>query len=136
MNATEFERELNKLTEDLAEKYIKLRDLERAGYKDEKLMDMLFYGHVARVEARRIQEEFFPMAENSEEIVMTLLNENFVYEEVDYSNEVDDTSVPNTHVRTLSPTNHSTTTDYEKRCIDSTNCPAAAGRNCPNALHQ
>ena len=46
MNATEFERELNKLTEDLAEKYIKLRDLERAGYKDEKLMDMLFYGHV------------------------------------------------------------------------------------------
>ena len=52
MNATEFERELNKLTEDLAEKYIKLRDLERAGYKDEKLMDMLFYGHVARVEAR------------------------------------------------------------------------------------
>lgn len=58
MNATEFERELNKLTEDLAEKYIKLRDLERAGYKDEKLMDMLFYGHVARVEARRIQEEF------------------------------------------------------------------------------
>ena len=58
-----------------------------------KLMDMLFYGHVARVEARRIQEEFFPMAENSEEIVMTLLNENFVYEEVDYSNEVDDTSV-------------------------------------------
>ncbi len=24
---------------------------------------------------------------------MTLLNENFVYEEVDYSNEVDDTSV-------------------------------------------
>mgnify|MGYP003169073899 CR=1 FL=1 len=35
MNATEFERELNKLTEDLAEKYIKLRDLERAGYKDE-----------------------------------------------------------------------------------------------------
>ena len=56
-------------------------------------MDMLFYGHVARVEARRIQEEFFPMAENSEEIVMTLLNENFVYEEVDYSNEVDDTSV-------------------------------------------
>ena len=93
MNATEFERELNKLTEDLAEKYIKLRDLERAGYKDEKSMDMLFYGHVARVEARRIQEEFFPMAENSEEIVMTLLNENFVYEEVDYSNEVDDTSV-------------------------------------------
>lgn len=93
MNATEFERELNKLTEDLAEKYIKLRDLELAGYKDEKLMDMLFYGHVARVEARRIQEEFFPMAENSEEIVMTLLNENFVYEEVDYSNEVDDTSV-------------------------------------------
>ena len=88
MNATEFERELNKLTEDLAEKYIKLRDLELAGYKDEKLMDMLFYGHVARVEARRIQEEFFPMAENSEEIVMTLL-----YEEVDYSNEVDDTSV-------------------------------------------
>ena len=87
MNATEFERELNKLTEDLAEKYIKLRDLELAGYKDEKLMDMLFYGHVARVEARRIQEEFFPMAENSEEIVMTLLNENFVYE------EVDDTSV-------------------------------------------
>ena len=81
MNATEFERELNKLTEDLAEKYIKLRDLERAGYKDEKLMDMLFYGHVARVEARRIQEEFFPMAENSEEIVMTLLNENFVYED-------------------------------------------------------
>ena len=47
MNATEFERELNKLTEDLAEKYIKLRDLELAGYKDEKLMDMLFYGHVA-----------------------------------------------------------------------------------------
>lgn len=86
MNATEFERELNKLTEDLAEKYIKLRDLERAGYKDEKLMDMLFYGHVARVEARRIQEEFFPMAENSEEIVMTLLNENFVYEEVDICN--------------------------------------------------
>ena len=36
MNATEFERELNKLTEDLAEKYIKLRDLELAGYKDEK----------------------------------------------------------------------------------------------------
>lgn len=35
MNATEFERELNKLTEDLAEKYIKLRDLELAGYKDE-----------------------------------------------------------------------------------------------------
>ena len=49
MNATEFERELNKLTEDLAEKYIKLRDLERAGYKDEKLMDMLFYGHVASI---------------------------------------------------------------------------------------
>lgn len=42
----------------------------------------------------------------------------------------------NTYVRTLSPTNHSTTTDYEKKCIDSTDCPAAVGRNCPNALHQ
>ena len=42
MNATEFERELNKLTEDLAEKYIKLRDLELAGYKDEKLMAILW----------------------------------------------------------------------------------------------
>lgn len=60
MNATEFERELNKLTEDLAEKYIKLRDLERAGYKAEKLMDMLFYGHVARVEARRNSGRIFP----------------------------------------------------------------------------
>ena len=29
----------------------------------------------------------------------------------------------NTYVRTLSPTNHSTTTDYEKKCIDSTDCP-------------
>lgn len=93
MNATEFERELNKLTEDLAEKYIKLRDLERAGYKDEKLMDMLFYGHVARVEARRIQEEFFPMAENSEEIIMTLLNQKFWYEGVDYSDEVNKMAV-------------------------------------------
>ena len=79
MNATEFERELNKLTEDLAEKYIKLRDLERAGYKDEKLMDMLFYGHVARVEARRIQEEFFPMAENSEEIVIDVYKRQIYY---------------------------------------------------------
>ena len=93
MNATEFDRDLSILTDELGEKYIKLKDLEWAGHKDNEVKEMLYYGHIARVEARRIQGEFFPMAENSEEIVMTLLNENFVYEEVDYSNEVDDTSV-------------------------------------------
>lgn len=93
MNATEFDRDLRILTDELGEKYIKLKDLEWAGHKDNEVKEMLYYGHIARVEARRIQGEFFPMAENSEEIVMTLLNENFVYEEVDYSNEVDDTSV-------------------------------------------
>ena len=93
MNATEFDRDLRILTDELGEKYIKLKDLEWAGHKDNEVKEMLYYGHIARVEARRIQGEFFPMAENSEEIVMTLLNENFIYEEVDYSNEVDDTSV-------------------------------------------
>ena len=60
----------------------------------------------------------------------------------------------NTHARTLSPTNHSTTTDYEKvktiydyichnvtydysdNNMKFTDCPAAIGRNCPDALHQ
>ena len=93
MNATEFDRDLRILTDELGEKYIKLKDLEWAGHKDNEVMDMLFYGHVARVEARRIQEEFFPMAENSEEIIMTLLNQKFWYEGVDYSDEVNKMAV-------------------------------------------
>ncbi len=42
----------------------------------------------------------------------------------------------NTHVRTLPPTNHSTTTNHEEKRIDSTDCPAATGRNCPAPFHQ
>ena len=88
MNATEFDRDLRILTDELGEKYIKLKDLEWAGHKDNEVKEMLYYGHIARVEARRIQGEFFPMAENSEEIIMTLLNQKFWYEGVDYSDEV------------------------------------------------
>ncbi len=93
MNATEFDRDLSILTDELGEKYIKLKDLEWAGHKDKEVKEMLYYGHIARVEARRIQGEFFPMAENSEEIIMTLLNQKFWYEGVDYSDEVNKMAV-------------------------------------------
>ena len=93
MNATEFDRDLRILTDKLGEKYIKLKDLEWAGHKDNEVKEMLYYGHIARVEARRIQGEFFPMAENSEEIIMTLLNQKFWYEGVDYSDEVNKMAV-------------------------------------------
>ena len=93
MNATEFDRDLRILTDELGEKYIKLKDLEWAGHKDNEVKEMLYYGHIARVVARRIQGEFFPMAENSEEIIMTLLNQKFWYEGVDYSDEVNKMAV-------------------------------------------
>ena len=50
MNATEFDRDLRILTDELGEKYIKLKDLEWAGHKDNEVKEMLYYGHIARVE--------------------------------------------------------------------------------------
>lgn len=98
MNEIEFDKTIKNLTEDLGEKYLKLNDLELAGYKNDKIKEKLIYGQTACSEARRIQEEFFPMAENSEEIMMMLLNQKFSYEGVDYSDEVDKMAVHNAEI--------------------------------------
>ncbi len=74
--------------DNVAMDYIHLKHLEQAMEVDEELADAIVYGKIALSEAHRIQEEFFPMSENSEEIVMTLLNQKFVYDEVNYSEEL------------------------------------------------
>lgn len=82
----EFAPTIDNLTAD----YIHLKNLEQEIKRHKGMADMMHYGKKALSEARRIQEEFFPMSDISEEIVMTLLNQKFVYDQVDYSDELTD----------------------------------------------
>lgn len=80
--------EIAPVTDNMATDYTHLKHLEQAMEVDGELADTMIYGKMALSEAHRIQEEFFPMSENSEEIVMTLLNQKFVYDGVNYSEEL------------------------------------------------
>lgn len=83
-------RILSNMTDRLAIGYIDLKNIESEIYTDKNLANTLILGKAVLQVARRIQEEFFPMNDSSEEIIMTLLNQKFTYDGVDYSDEVDD----------------------------------------------
>ncbi len=83
------------ISEELAEKYIVLKEIEQLMHTNKNFADELVMGRSALTEAKKIQQEFFPMSNKSEMIIMTLLNQNFVYDEVDYSNELEDKSITN-----------------------------------------
>ena len=85
-------KDLFLLPEELAEKYVVLKNLERRIHSDKNFANELINGRVALTDARRIQREFFTMDDDSEKIVMTLLSQNFVYDDVDYSNELENKS--------------------------------------------
>lgn len=85
-----YRENLSALSDILAEKYINLKELELLAHESKKLLNTLICGKLALQEAKRIQEEFFPMSNESEKIIMTLLNQKFSYDGVDYSNEVND----------------------------------------------
>ena len=85
--------EIAPMIDNLAADYIHLKNLEQEMKKNKEIANIMSYGNIALSEARRIQEEFFPMSDNSEEIVMTLLNQKFVYDKVDYSDELADKSI-------------------------------------------
>lgn len=76
------------LTENIANGYINLNDVA----EDIDIED-LKKGREILQDTRRIQEEFFPLSDNSEEIIVTLLSQNFVYDETDYSNEIIDSEL-------------------------------------------
>lgn len=76
------------LTENIANGYIKLNDVA----EDIDIED-LKKGREILQDTRRIQEEFFPLSDNSEEIIVTLLSQNFVYDKTDYSNEIIDSEL-------------------------------------------
>jgi len=84
-----YSKNLSVMADVLADKYIKIKELELLAHKDNNFKNTLLCGKVALQEAKRIQEEFFPLHEESELIIMTLLNQKFSYDGVDYSNEVD-----------------------------------------------
>lgn len=72
----------------LKEGYEMLRGIEIGAYADQKEMNTLINGRSALAEARAIQEQFFPKNEESEKIVMMLLNDRFKYDGKDYSSEL------------------------------------------------
>lgn len=79
---------IKSLTEKIAASYIELNDIaERIDIEDLKK------GREILQDTRRVQEEFFPLSDNSEEFIVTLLSQNFVYDETDYSNEIIDSEL-------------------------------------------
>lgn len=81
---------ITELTDDLAKIYITLNDLRRESYINEELQDILYNGNCVRFDAQRIQEEFEPLSYESENIIMSWLNDNFVTNGVDYKDELFD----------------------------------------------
>lgn len=84
-----YNKDFSVAADELAEKYIEIKKLELLAKNDEKLKKNLTGGKNALQEAKRIQEEFYPLSDDSEKIIMTLLNQKFVYDGIDYSDEID-----------------------------------------------
>lgn len=81
------------ITDAMAEKYIELNELEARIHTDVAFHPAFLYGNRALAEAKRLQQEFFPLSDNSEEIIARLLNQKFWYDSVDYSDEVEDKGI-------------------------------------------
>lgn len=82
--------ELKQIVEKLAEAYILIYELREKIKDDEDLKKTLYDGKSAYCDARRLQEEFYPLDYDSEEICLTMLEENFKYDGVDYTDELID----------------------------------------------